>query len=339
MRVAVLGAGWYGCHLSVSMMQAGIDVTIYEKKTGTIQGASRFNQNRLHKGFHYPRNYETRRQSLKGYSWFVEHYGHLIEPVRDNFYAVASESSTVDFYTYLQVMDAMSLNYDIVSLKDAPIRLEGISDLLRTDEMLIRNDLAGAYFDKVLAGVLNFGMNIDISDDVTLRRLKSEFDFVIDCTWGMARGIDGLDVFYEPCIYFYYKRKAFREFALTIMDGDFFSLYPYFDDIYTLTSVKHTPLGCCNSLKDVDALLLQAKDKSFIADKKKKIEKEVLAIYPSFLSDFDFLDVEYSIKTKIPDKSDYRGCKVKVNDNLVSIFSGKIDTLHIAEEELFKVIT
>jgi hypothetical protein len=319
-------------------MQAGIDVSIFEKNIGSIQGASRFNQNRLHKGYHYPRNHETREQSLKGYSWFVDHYSHLLEPVKNNFYAVAKDSSVVDFQTYRQVMDAMELRYNIVPLSSAPIKLQGVSDLLCTDEMLIRNDLAGAYFDKILSGVLNSGVYLDIGNNLVLTRLKRDYDFVIDCTWGVARGISDLQIYYEPCIYFYYKRNVSDEFALTIMDGEFFSLYPYHDNVYTLTSVKHTPIGRCASTKEVEALLLKAKDKTFVLDKKRKFETEVQSIYPNFLSDFEFLNAVYSVKTKVPDKSDYRGCKVNVDENLVSVFSGKIDTLHIAEEELFKVI-
>jgi len=81
LNIAIVGAGWYGCHLALSLLQAGHEVTLFEATDSTISGASRKNQNRLHLGFHYPRNYPTREQSRDGFEWFQEHYSHLVETI------------------------------------------------------------------------------------------------------------------------------------------------------------------------------------------------------------------------------------------------------------------
>ena len=52
MRIAVIGTGWYGCHLSLFLQCKGVDVHLFEKNKEIFRGMSGFNSNRLHKGFH-----------------------------------------------------------------------------------------------------------------------------------------------------------------------------------------------------------------------------------------------------------------------------------------------
>ncbi|KAG2392521.1 hypothetical protein C9374_011246 [Naegleria lovaniensis] len=108
-RVAIIGAGWYGCHLGVQLKKLGYQVVIFEKNSDIFLGASGFNQFRLHKGLHYPRSYVTRVQSLKGFDHFMEKYSHLTTQVDYNLYAIAKRNSWLDFGTYKQVMDATKI--------------------------------------------------------------------------------------------------------------------------------------------------------------------------------------------------------------------------------------
>ncbi|MGB2742317.1 MAG: hypothetical protein WBC60_17380 [Cognaticolwellia sp.] len=339
MKIAIVGAGWYGCHLGLSLKQSGAEVKIFERSNKSISSASRKNQNRLHLGFHYPRDNETRIQSKEGYNWFVEHYGHLTEKIHNNVYAVAKGDSLIDYETYKLIMSGAGLSYQempVGSLKD--IKLENVSKLIRTDERLIKNFLASDFFDSVLKDELNFNKHIDLSNEAVLQELKKEYDYVIDCTWGTTRKIKGLDYFYEPCIYFYYKKLVQSSFALTLMDGNLFSLYPYHNDIYTLTSVEHTPIGQTESVSDISQIFETAKSPQYIKNKKRLFETGFSYFYPKFLEQFKFEGVEFSLKTKIKSNSDFRGCVVVQEGNLISVFSGKIDTLHIAEEEVFRIL-
>ena len=72
MRVAVAGAGWFGCHIASELIQGGHEVVVFEASDDVFTGASGINQNRLHLGFHYPRSYETREQSRDGFQLFVD---------------------------------------------------------------------------------------------------------------------------------------------------------------------------------------------------------------------------------------------------------------------------
>lgn len=338
MKIAIIGAGWYGCHLALSLLQKDIDIKIFEKKDRTISGSSRYNQNRLHQGFHYPRDYETRRQSNDGFEWFLEHYGSLLKDVPNNVYGVANKTSNIDFQTYKHIMSASKLEFQDISDKAFSAKFDNIQGMVSTSEKLILNHRASHYFDDVLSKHLEFGKEINMSDKNVLELLKSEYDYVLDCTWGTSRKIPNIDYYYEPCMYFYYRKKIKEHFAFTLMDGNFFSIYPYDDDIYTVTSVANTPIGQVKYKDEISALFDMARKSEYIDAKRMLFENEIKHYYPGFLNDFEYSEPVYSLKTKLVSGTDFRGCLVKKEDNLISVFSGKIDTLHIAELEVLKMI-
>ncbi|WP_038176150.1 FAD-dependent oxidoreductase [Vibrio pacinii] len=338
MKICVVGAGWYGCHVALSLLQKGVKVDVFERSDRSISGASRYNQNRLHQGFHYPRDYETRKQSLEGFDWFIEHYGNLVATVSNNIYGIADKVSNVDFETYKQIMTASHLVYDDLVSSDIKSKFRNVSGMINTTEKLILNHQASRYFDDVLSGHITYKKFVDLSDDEIVLDLKDKYDFIIDCTWGCARKIPEFDYYYEPCIYFYYKKKIKVEFSMTLMDGEFFSIYPYDGDIYTLTSVRNTPISKTYDKNCVGELFQSAKQESYITRKRELFEEEVKSYYPEFLDDFEYLEPVFSLKTKLVSGTDYRGCMIAREGQLISIFSGKIDTLHIAEQEIMKVI-
>lgn len=235
-------------------------------------------------------------------------------------------------------MQASNLEFEDVTDNFLLSRFKNTQGLISTSEKHILNHRASHYFDNILSNCIEFNKEIDLSSEKEVNLLKQEYDYVIDCTWGTAREIPDLEYYYEPCIYFYYKKKVNDNFAFTLMDGDFFSIYPYDDDIYTVTSVANTPIGQTTKRNEITALFQGAKKVEYIDKKKSDFEAEILHYYPQFLSDFQFLKPVYSLKSKIVSSSDFRGCIVKQEDNLISVFSGKIDTLHIAEIEVLKMI-
>ena len=70
MKIAIIGAGWFGCHIGHELLKEGHKVTIFEREKELFNGASGNNQNRLHLGYHYPRSNLTRVQSKKGFNIF-----------------------------------------------------------------------------------------------------------------------------------------------------------------------------------------------------------------------------------------------------------------------------
>ena len=65
MKVAVVGGGFYGimASLEAAKFRKVKEVYIFEKEASLMQAAGKYNQARLHLGFHYPRSFQTIKQT------------------------------------------------------------------------------------------------------------------------------------------------------------------------------------------------------------------------------------------------------------------------------------
>ena len=77
----------------------------------------------------------------------------------------------------------------------------------------------------------------------------------------------------ERCLTLLYKSIIpIFDNAITVIDGPFFSLYPYRNDLYTLTHVLYTPLN----------------DESNLDIFRQKMEQEIIELFPKFLECFTY---------------------------------------------------
>jgi len=341
-RVAIIGSGWYGCHLALSLAKRGLIVDLYDKDDKIFNGASRFNQNRLHEGYHYPRDYETRRQSKVGFDYFLKTYPALVEKIEENIYAVARKNSLIDFETYKTIMLSNNLSFEEKNFDF--LNRDLVAGSIITNEMLIRNDLAGDYFAQALASAgVNVYLNRSISKDQFLAKEINgvSYNFVVNTSWGALETglLTKYEVYFEPCIYFYYSpyEPRYDNFALTLMDGALFSLYPFSNGLYTLTSVEHTPISKTNSY-DTAIHAIQDVCEAFIKKRRELFEGQCVEYFPEFLEKFSYEGFQLSIKTKINSASDSRYCIVESENGCIDVFSGKIDTINYAEEKVNQLI-
>lgn len=66
MRVSIIGGGIFGVTIFLFLRRKKIDCYLYEKKNLLLSGATTRNLNRIHLGYHYPRDYKTVEQSKLG---------------------------------------------------------------------------------------------------------------------------------------------------------------------------------------------------------------------------------------------------------------------------------
>ena len=69
-NVAIIGCGIFGALSAIEIAKKGNEVTISESIDEILFGASLNNQNRLHLGYHYPRNHETNQQCINTFQKF-----------------------------------------------------------------------------------------------------------------------------------------------------------------------------------------------------------------------------------------------------------------------------
>jgi hypothetical protein len=332
LSVAVIGAGWYGCHIALSLKSLGFDVSLFEQNERPLHEASGNNQFRLHQGFHYPRHYDTRTQSRDGFVRFAERYGTLSRAIPENIYAVPRAESHIDFLTYRLIMTSSGISF--TEPNEISVQLENVAGLLLASERVLLTERARDYFKRRL------GPSLLLKEPVVSIHRKPHityvngvaFDLVIDATWGHHTKVP-MSVIYEPTVLLYYETKTFFP-AITFVDGPLCSIYPTENpNVYTLSSVPHTPIGKFATAAEAR----QAKNSvnsEVITQKIKSMEEQVMHYVPTFREHFRYLGPQTSIKTKPVGGYDDRSCYVFREGNIFSVMSGKIDTVFFAVDRI-----
>lgn len=337
MRIAVIGAGWYGCHMASSFMALGLEIVVFEKADRVMDAASGNNQFRLHQGFHYARNHRTRVQSRDGYARFMERYGRLSAPIEHNIYVVPEQDSLIDFLTYRMIMSASGL--DFVEVQSDDYGITNCRGGLRVGERMLLTEKARAFFTRRLGSALRLGhsvTSIESGPDGVLVDGES-FDYVIDATWGAHESIHK-PVFFEPTLLLYYHSADVGNFALTAVDGPLCSIYPCEEPhMFTLSSVTHTPLGHYDSSEEAWARLDNLSSET-IEEKRSLMENQIQRYYPAFRDHFEYVGPQLSVKTKIEGASDDRSCYVEKDGRVFKVLSGKIDTIFYASDTILSML-
>ncbi|MFF3263896.1 FAD-dependent oxidoreductase [Streptomyces sp. NPDC002932] len=135
--VAVIGGGVFGSLAALRLAGQGHHVTVLERNKELLAGASFNNGNRLHLGFHYPRDRATAEQCMRGYRRFREEFADCIVSGFPNGYFIAGEGSAVTPQEYLDFCDAVGLAYRRVEPAHCVPPVTGTSLGLLTDEAVI----------------------------------------------------------------------------------------------------------------------------------------------------------------------------------------------------------
>jgi hypothetical protein len=320
MKIAIIGGGWVGCHLAYKL-KGKHDIIIYEKNPKLFFETSYNNQNRLHSGFHYARNFKTREMCKETYSQFMEDYGFLTKDVINNLYCVPNTKSIIDYGTYIQIFENFEKEKSDVTFKD-------VEGCINTNERYIDFKQAHDFFNNELRDIVIH----ESINSTKLKKLSKEYDLVINATNNHIKDSHNKNSFYELTISLLYKKIKETPFdSLTLVDGDFFSIYPYKDDIFTLTDVEHTPIKKFKTptkLKDY----IQTIDNQFIERKRKLIEKKVKHYFPDFLSFYEYYSYFTATKSKIVSTSDERYPVISKEYNVINCFTGKIQGIYIIEK-------
>ena len=100
-KIAIIGGGLFGSTIYITLKRKGYDCTLFERNNDLLLGASTNNLNRVHFGYHYPRDDQTAKQSYNGYVSFKKFYKGTIIKDFKNYYLIA-ENSKVNLKDYLK---------------------------------------------------------------------------------------------------------------------------------------------------------------------------------------------------------------------------------------------
>ena len=75
MKIAIIGAGFYGSYLAYKFSNIkSVKVDLFEKNKRILSETAIKNQYRLHTGYHYPRSIATILQTSEGYTLFKKEF-------------------------------------------------------------------------------------------------------------------------------------------------------------------------------------------------------------------------------------------------------------------------
>lgn len=318
-RIMILGGGWYGCHLALSLKDEH-DVTLHEITDSLFSGASGGIPARLHQGQHYPRSSATRQLCQSHRKDFMERYGFLTRQVPVNIYAIAQDESLVDFGTYQKILRE---EIEYITLDDPEeFGLRNVEGAILTGERHIVISEARHYFEDSLKGIVQYNSNPKTLD----------CDLIIDCTF-CARDNVNVDR-YEPCVTGIVSGRT--DIAVTIMDGPFPSLYPWDEKIgfNSVTSALYTPMAKCDTWEEAKEII-DFTDERDIKERLREMYRQVWHYYPRARSDYDMVPMTYKLSIRAMPKSGADARLVDVvqtDDKTLRVRAGKIDAVLHAEE-------
>ncbi len=328
MRIAIIGAGLFGCVSAIKLSQEGFEVVLYDKSL-PLKKATVNNQHRIHLGFHYPRSLETIAECKRGYESFMKEYGDCVEFFDENLY-LFHKDSVISPAKAIDNLQAMELEFQFLDVKHIQHKLVNDSDY--------------EYLLNVSEGVLNFAKLVDkvtrqlaqsrvtvIKKEITADDyddLDKSNDFIINTTYENPNLFEHLfDLKYEYCMLANIEKNRFFDRSITIMDGPFVSLYDACHNKMTLSSVEYTPFLKSDTYEDLKQRVAALHPADLERAKQNLIDH--CATFFSFSqADLQVNKWYLTYKTKIQhDFEDQRPSLVKKNGKIIATLNGKITTV------------
>ncbi len=350
-KIAIIGGGLFGITIYLVLKQKGHDCTLFEKKNNILKGASTNNLNRVHFGYHYPRDSETAKQSIKGYQSFKKFYSKSIFNKFENYYFIAKKSK-VSFKNYLKFCKLNSLKYKKVDLKKLSFAIRNIDGGIKVNEPIYDWSIIKKQVKKKI-NHLNKN-SIKLNEEVLkitngklflLKTNKKNYKFnkIIDASYeGSNKLIGNLfkqeKMLYQITLVFEFISKDFKKMGLALMDGNFFSFLPKgTSNKHLLYHVSHSVLKQKKSqLFPKDWLNIKFSNK-LIKLRSSKILNEIKKFFPNI--QIRLTKKIYLSSRVLPanqKKTDKRVSKIfNFNNKYFKISSAKIDhCVDVADEVL-----
>tara|TARA_A100001388_G_C28772132_1_gene504574 strand:- start:1623 stop:2768 length:1146 start_codon:yes stop_codon:yes gene_type:complete len=344
----VIGGGIFGCLCAIELSKLGKKIILLEQKDNLMDGASSNNTNRLHLGYHYPRDLNTALQCKKGFELFLNEYSNCILHNIDNFYCISSTGSKVNSKEYKQFCLNAGLKFDDITKEELPVKVNNVDLIINTKEVIYDcKELSKTIITKLKKQNIDFQTTSKVS---RIKELDNRFKIsigkrdlysksIINSTYAnynlfhndleLPKRIYQYELTIVPIIKW---RSRKSPLGITLMDGAFFSVLPHGKSgNYTLYHVEYSVFDRIISenppsewdnpfdlIKKDNAKLIYEKMIENISNWLPSIKDSEYISYLStvrmVLKNVEDTDARPSLMEKMPTKNCF-----------LSLFSGKID--------------
>jgi hypothetical protein len=332
-RVAVVGGGIFGATAAIHLARIGHEVHLFEKQHDLLQAASRINQYRLHRGYHYPRSSDTARSCRDAEYSFREEYGDAIISDNPHLYGIARERSKTSTETFLAFCQANALEYRMVKVHE--LINPDVADVVEVVEQSF--DFA-ILLSSVRKKLFDTGVQVHLAARVD-NFIMDQFDKIVLAAYAYTNNIlskmgrMGEEYQYEVCEKPVVSLPtSFGKTDIVIIDGPFMSVGPMGrTGAYVLGNVEHAMHFSNIGLHAQIPIALQPYLNRGVIENPSHtrfaqfIESGV-AFIPT-LAQARHIGSMYTVRAVLPyrDDTDERPTLVtQVDDRLIKIFSGKI---------------
>ena len=339
-KALVVGAGVFGLSSAISLSHNGYDVVVREKEDDLMKGASSINQYRLHKGYHYPRSIETAQECQRGLQTFKRKYeSSVVNGNIQHLYSISSEDSLVSGDEYKNFLEKVGLEYyEREPMPNCDLTIQANEELFNPEQLIL----------SLHKKLYSSGIKVYVNSEV--KSLDEEkFDVAVIATYSQINQLldEKKEYQFEVCEKPVVRLpKIFENLSVVVMDGPFMCLDPYVNNSHVLGNVVHaiheTNIG---TKPIVSEELKPYLNKGLIRNPKiTNIDKFIESGKKYFGDEFEDLEhigSMYTIRTVLSNREqdDSRPTLVeKVNDNVYTLFSGKIDTCVDAANQLIQRI-
>ena len=353
-NVAVIGCGIFGAEIALKASAYGLSVKVIEAKADILSGASMNNQNRLHLGFHYPRDLETGRQSIRGFDAFRKKYSDCIQSDFLNAYFIANKGSLTTSDDYLDFCRKLEVPFQPIEAKNFPVSVCGADIGVLCEEVVYDCSILR---DLVRQRLLQQKVEVSLGQRVTSiskqsGRFKLETlgqttvfaDVVINASYGdINRLTDELGHSVKDNLYEYTAVPIIKlpmpRIGVTIMDGPFMTVLPHGKSENFLMYNVTQSVVASDVAKILDARWLTPETAPFADVDKHAFFKKMVDLCRDFMPSLDnaelvgFLEGPRMVLAR-NDANDSRPSLVtNYDDGYFSVFAGKIDhSIWVAED-------
>lgn len=353
-KIAIVGGGLFGITSYIVLKREGYDCVLFEKNKDLLLGASTNNLNRVHFGYHYPRDDKTARQSLKGYESFRKVFSKSIISKFRNFYFIADKSK-VNFDNYLKFCKRNRLKFKKVTGKKFNFELNNVQGGIEVNEPIYDWEIIKQNTKSIIKKLKK--NQIFINEKVIEIKKKNKyeiitnkniynFDIIIDASYEnsnhLIRNFSKIKKKkYQLVVVFEFISRNFDKMGFALMDGNFFSFLPKGNKKkHLLYHVKHSIIKQKIS-NEFPLSWKKFKKFSFQIERSKKLILKDLKKYLPNLN-INFTENKYINARVLPtnvEKTDRRISKVtEISKNYLQIFSAKVDhSVDIAYEILNRI--
>jgi hypothetical protein len=340
-KCAVIGAGIYGLTTALKLSEAGFLVDVYDENDSILSGASSKNQQRLHRGYHYPRSEETIKSCKLGYNLFSSYYNKSVNKDIKKYYSICSENGYINSEEYLKILTKNNLHYNIKEkLKNFDITVEVFEPSL--DLIEFKNTIT----DRIESTGINLFMSNKILSDKNLSSLN--YKNIIFCLYAnLGKIFEKKNPIERQLVEEVIVKlpEQFKNKSLVVMDGPFFCIDAIPNtDYHMIGAVEesiHFKNEDLNDFLKFDNCSTHIDTAAFtkIKSKKDKIISLVMNFIPE-ISKIEYINSLFVIKTLLLKcKNSERPFKIVKNEKCLYVLGGKIvGSLKCSEKVLKNVI-